>query len=120
MAKKILAVDDSKSMRQMVAMTLKSAGFDVVEAEDGVDAFNKANAAQFDLVLTDMNLPNMNGIELTTKLRALGSYSMTPIICLTTESSDDMKGKGKSAGATGWIVKPFSPEKLLATINRVI
>jgi two-component system, chemotaxis family, chemotaxis protein CheY len=120
MAKKILAVDDSKSMRQMVAMTLKSAGFDVVEAEDGVDAFNKANAAQFDLVLTDINMPNMNGIELTTKLRALGSYSMTPIICLTTESSDDMKGKGKSAGATGWIVKPFSPEKLLATINRVI
>jgi len=120
MAKKILAVDDSKSMRQMVAMTLKSAGFDVVEAEDGVDALNKANAAQFDLVLTDINMPNMNGIELTTKLRSLGNYSMIPIICLTTESSDDMKGKGKAAGATGWIVKPFSPEKLLATINRVI
>lgn len=120
MAKKILAVDDSKSMRQMVAMTLKSAGFDVVEAEDGVDALKQASSNQFDLVLTDINMPNMNGIELTAKLRGMGNYSMTPIICLTTESSDDMKGKGKAAGATGWIVKPFSPEKLLATINRVI
>jgi two-component system chemotaxis response regulator CheY len=104
----------------MVAMTLKSAGFDVTEAEDGVDALGKANSAQFDLVLTDINMPNMGGIELTTKLRSLGNYRMTPIICLTTESSDDMKGKGKAAGATGWIVKPFSPEKLLATINRVL
>jgi two-component system chemotaxis response regulator CheY len=120
MSKKILTVDDSKSMRKMVSMTLKSAGFDVTEAEDGVDALSKASSMQFDLVLTDINMPNMNGIELTTKLRAMSNYRLTPIICLTTESSDDMKGKGKAAGATGWIVKPFSPEKLLATINRVL
>jgi two-component system chemotaxis response regulator CheY len=120
MAKKILAVDDSKSMRQMVAMTLKSAGFDVTEGEDGVDGLNKAKAGHFDLVLTDINMPNMNGIELTRSLRALPAYKGTPIICLTTESSDEMKAKGKQAGATGWIVKPFSPEKLLATLERVL
>jgi two-component system chemotaxis response regulator CheY len=120
MAKKILIVDDSKSMRQMVAMTIKGAGFNTVEAEDGVEALAKASAEQFDLVLTDINMPNMGGIELTTKLRAIGNYRMVPIICLTTESSDEMKAKGKAAGATGWIVKPFSPEKLLATINRVL
>lgn len=120
MAKKILAVDDSKSMRQMVAMTLKSAGFDVTEGEDGVDGLNKAKAVHFDLVLTDINMPNMNGIELTRSLRALPAYKGTPIICLTTESSDEMKAKGKQAGATGWIVKPFSPEKLLATLERVL
>lgn len=120
MAKKILAVDDSKSMRQMVAMTLKSAGFDVTEGEDGADGLNKAKAGHFDLVLTDINMPNMNGIELTKALRALPAYKGTPIICLTTESSDDMKAKGKQAGATGWIVKPFSPEKLLATLERVL
>ncbi len=120
MAKKILAVDDSKSMRQMVAMTLKSAGFDVTEGEDGVDGLNKAKAGHFDLVLTDINMPNMNGIDFTKALRALPSYKGTPIICLTTESSDEMKAKGKQAGATGWIVKPFSPEKLLATLERVL
>jgi len=119
MAKSILAVDDSKSMRQMVAMTLKSAGFDVVEAEDGVDALSKAKAQTFDIVLTDINMPNMNGLELTAALRALPQYAGKPILCLTTESSDDMKGKGKAAGATGWIVKPFDPQKLLATIARV-
>lgn len=120
MAKKILAVDDSKSMRQMVAMTIKNAGYDVTEAEDGMVALSVAKTQQFDLVLTDINMPNMNGIELTTALRSMPNYKMTPIICLTTESSDDMKGKGKSAGATGWIVKPFQPEKLLATIERVL
>lgn len=120
MAKKILAVDDSKSMRQMVAMTIKNAGYDVTEAEDGMVALSIAKTQQFDLILTDINMPNMNGLELTTALRAMPNYKMTPIICLTTESSDDMKGKGKSAGATGWIVKPFQPEKLLATIQRVL
>lgn len=117
---KILAVDDSKSMRQMVSMSLKSAGHDVVEAEDGVDGLNAAKSQQFDLVVTDINMPNMNGIELIKALRALPNYKFTPILCLTTESSDDMKGKGKEAGATGWIVKPFSPEKLLSVIQRVL
>jgi two-component system chemotaxis response regulator CheY len=120
MAKKILAVDDSRSMRQMVSMTLRSAGYDVTESEDGHDGLNKAKAGQFDLVLTDINMPNMNGIEFTAALRGLPNYKGTPIICLTTESSDEMKAKGKGAGATGWIVKPFSPEKLLATLERVL
>lgn len=120
MAKKILAVDDSKSMRQMVAMTIKNAGYEVTEAEDGMVALSIAKTQQFDLVLTDINMPNMNGLELTAALRAMPNYKMTPIICLTTESSDEMKGKGKTSGATGWIVKPFQPEKLLATIQRVL
>jgi len=117
---KILAVDDSKSMRQMVSMSLKSAGHDVTEAEDGAMALDIAKKQGFDLIVTDINMPNMNGIELITALRTMPNYKFTPILCLTTESSDDMKGKGKSAGATGWIVKPFSPEKLLATIARVL
>ncbi len=118
---KILAVDDSKSMRQMVSMSLKSAGHDVTEAEDGAIALDIAKqGGQFDLVVTDINMPNMNGIELITALRALPNYKFTPILCLTTESSGDMKAKGKEAGATGWIVKPFSPEKLLSVINRVL
>ena len=117
---KILAVDDSKSMRQMVSMSLKSAGHDVTEAEDGVIAFDIAKTQSFDLIVTDINMPNMNGIELIHALRALPNFKFTPILCLTTESSGDMKQKGKEAGATGWIVKPFSPEKLLSVINRVL
>ncbi|VAW49031.1 Chemotaxis regulator - transmits chemoreceptor signals to flagellar motor components CheY [hydrothermal vent metagenome] len=117
---KILAVDDSKSMRQMVSMSLKSAGHDVTEAEDGAIALAIAQKEQFDLVVTDINMPNMNGIELVTALRAMPNYKFTPLLCLTTESSGDMKAKGKTAGATGWIVKPFSPEKLLSVINRVL
>ncbi len=117
---KILAVDDSKSMRQMVSMSLKSAGHDVTEAEDGAIAFDIAKTQSFDLIITDINMPNMNGIELIHALRALPNFKFTPILCLTTESSGDMKQKGKEAGATGWIVKPFSPEKLLSVINRVL
>jgi len=117
---KILAVDDSKSMRQMVSMSLKSAGHDVTEAEDGKVALDIAQKQTFDLVVTDINMPNMNGIELIQALRGQANYKFTPILCLTTESSGDMKTKGKEAGATGWIVKPFSPEKLLSVINRVL
>jgi two-component system chemotaxis response regulator CheY len=117
---KILAVDDSKSMRQMVTMSLTSAGHDVTEAEDGAIALDIAKQHQFDVVVTDINMPNMNGIELIAALRALPNYKFTPILCLTTESSGDMKTKGKDAGATGWIVKPFSPEKLLSVIGRVV
>ncbi len=117
---KILAVDDSKSMRQMVSMSLTSAGHEVVEAEDGVDGLNKAKAQQFDLIVSDINMPNMNGIDMIKAIRALPNYKFTPILCLTTESSGDMKQKGKEAGATGWIVKPFSPEKLLSVIQRVL
>lgn len=117
---KILTVDDSKSMRQMVAMSLRSQGHDVTEAEDGVDGLTKAQADKFDLVVTDINMPNKNGLELIADLRAQPQYKFIPILCLTTESSGDMKSKGKQAGATGWIVKPFTPEKLLDVIKKVL
>lgn len=117
---KILAVDDSASMRQMVSFTLKGAGHDVQEACDGVDALGKAKAGKFDLVLTDVNMPNMDGISLIKQLRTLPEYKFTPILTLTTESGAEKKGEGKAAGATGWIVKPFSPDQLLATIKKVL
>ena len=117
---KILAVDDSASMRQMVAFTLKSAGHDVVEAVDGVDALAKAKGAKFDLVISDVNMPNMDGISLIKELRSLPEFKFTPMLMLTTESTGDKKQQGKAAGATGWIVKPFNPDQLLATIGKVL
>jgi two-component system chemotaxis response regulator CheY len=116
----ILAVDDSASMRQMVAFTLKGAGYTVIEAADGAEAFEKAKGARVDLVLTDQNMPKMDGITLVKNLRGLPSYNGTPILILTTESSDEMKTRGKAAGATGWLVKPFDPIKLLEVIKKVI
>jgi len=116
----ILAVDDSASMRQMVSFTLKSAGYHVVEAVDGQDAWEKANGKTFDLVLTDQNMPRMDGISLTKKLRESPGFQGTPILILTTESSDQMKQAGKAAGATGWLVKPFDPNKLIEVIKKVI
>ncbi len=116
----ILAVDDSASMRQMVSFTLKGAGYDVIEAVDGVDALNKARGSSVNMVLTDVNMPNMDGITLIKELRKLPNYKFTPMLMLTTESSSDKKSQGKSAGATGWLVKPFNPEQLLGTIKKVI
>ena len=116
----ILAVDDSASMRQMVSFTLKSAGFNVVEAIDGQDALEKAGGLDFDLVLTDQNMPRMDGIGLTRKLRENPKFKTTPILILTTESGDQMKLAGRSAGATGWMVKPFDPTKLIEVIRKVI
>jgi two-component system, chemotaxis family, chemotaxis protein CheY len=116
----ILAVDDSISMRQLVAHTLAEAGFQVIEAVDGQDALAKAQTSQADLVLTDVNMPNMDGIELIRNLRQLPAYKFTPMLLLTTESADDKKAAGKAAGATGWLVKPFDPDQLISTINRVI
>lgn len=116
----ILAVDDSASIRQMVAFTLKDAGYDVTQANDGQEALNIAKSGKFDLVLTDVNMPNMDGISLTRELRGLPAYKFTPILLLTTESSAEKKQEGKSAGATGWLVKPFQPEKLLSTVQRVL
>ena len=116
----ILAVDDSASMRQMVALTLTSAGYAVSSAVDGRDALAQAKKQSFQLVLTDLHMPNMNGLELIRELRQHPSYKFTPILMLTTEAAADRKTEGKSAGATGWIVKPFSPEQLLATIKRVL
>ncbi|MFC3681474.1 response regulator [Bacterioplanoides pacificum] len=116
----ILAVDDSASMRQMVSFTLKGAGYQVMEACDGNEALSIARQNRFDLVLSDVNMPNMNGIELVKELRQLADYKFTPILMLTTESAGDMKMQGKQAGATGWIVKPFNPDQLLSTIKRVL
>lgn len=116
----ILAVDDSASMRQMVSFTLKSAGYQVVEAVDGQDAYEKASQRRFDLVLTDQNMPRLDGIGLTRKLRETSQFKATPILILTTESSDQMKQAGRSAGATGWLVKPFDPARLVEVIQKVI
>ena len=116
----ILAVDDSVSMRQMVSFTLKGAGFDVIEAVDGMDALGKAKGKSIDLVLTDVNMPRMDGISLIKELRAQPNFKFTPILMLTTESGVDKKTEGKNAGATGWIVKPFNPDQLLATIKKVL
>ena len=120
MAKTILSVDDSSSIRQMVAFTLKSAGYEVIEAVDGQEGLNKARQKTVDLVLTDQNMPNMDGLTLIKTLRTLPSYRTTPILMLTTESGDAMKMQGRAAGATGWIVKPFDPQKLLEVVKKVI
>ncbi len=120
MAKTVLSVDDSASIRQMVAFTLKSAGYTVVEAEDGQAGLDKAKASQVDLVLTDQNMPKMDGLTLIKTLRGLPQYKATPILMLTTESSDAMKAQGKASGATGWLVKPFDPQKLLEVVKKVI
>lgn len=116
----ILTVDDSASMRQLVAFTLNSAGYDVVEASDGREALGVAKSRSVQLVLTDVNMPNMDGITLTRELRSLTSYKFTPILLLTTESAPEKKLQGKAAGATGWIVKPFNPDQLLATVKKVL
>ncbi len=120
MAKTILAVDDSTSIRQMVSFTLKGAGYDVVEAVDGQDGLDKAKSKSISLVLTDQNMPKMDGLSLIKSLRGLPQYKTTPILMLTTEAGDDMKAKGKAAGATGWLVKPFDPQKLLDVVKKVI
>lgn len=120
MAKTILAVDDSASIRQMVSFTLKSAGYEVIEAVDGVDGLEKAKAHSVNLVLTDQNMPRMDGLALIKNLRALGQYASIPILMLTTESSDTMKTQGRAAGATGWLVKPFDPQKLIEVVRKVI
>jgi two-component system chemotaxis response regulator CheY len=120
MAKTILAVDDSSSLRQMVAFSLKAAGYQVVEAVDGQDGLDKAKQQTVDLVLTDQNMPRMDGLALIKSLRGLPTYQKVPILMLTTESSDEMKTKGRAAGANGWLVKPFDPQRLIEVVKKVI
>jgi two-component system chemotaxis response regulator CheY len=120
MSKTILAVDDSASLRQMVAFTLSRAGYTVLEAGDGQEAFELAQVSQVDLVLADQNMPRMDGLTLVKSLRATAQFKSTPILILTTESSDAMKAAGKAAGATGWMVKPFDPNKLVELVGKVI
>ena len=120
MGKTIVAVDDSGSLRQMVVFSLNAAGYQVIEAVDGEDALNKAKTNVVDLVLTDQNMPKMDGLTLIKSLRSLSTYQKVPILMLTTESSDEMKALGRAAGATGWLVKPFDPKRLLDVVQRVI
>lgn len=120
MAKVIITVDDSASIRQMVSFTLKQAGYGVIEAVDGQDALKKLEGKSVDMVLTDLNMPNMDGIELIRQLRSTSLFKFIPIILLTTESQASKKQEGKAAGATGWIVKPFKPEQLLAVAKKVL
>jgi two-component system chemotaxis response regulator CheY len=120
MSKTIITVDDAATMRKMISFTLKGAGHDVIEAGDGAEAFATPKTRGVDLVITDVNMPNMDGITLTRNLRTLPQFAQTPIILLTTESSPEKKAEGKAAGATGWIVKPFQQEQLLAVVAKVL
>jgi two-component system chemotaxis response regulator CheY len=118
--KKILAVDDSPSIRQMVKLTLSKAGYEVSEATDGADGLRKAQLSQADMVVTDLNMPIMNGLGLIRELRKLSAYRGVPILFLTTESDPEMKKQAKAAGATGWITKPFQQDQLIAVIKKVL
>ncbi|MBL4612305.1 MAG: response regulator [Emcibacter sp.] len=119
MSRTALTIDDSKTMRDMVAFTLKNAGFEVVEAENGQLGLDKINGSSFDVIITDINMPVMDGITFTREARKRPEVKTTPILILTTESGADIKNQGRDAGATGWIVKPFNPEKLLQVVEKV-
>lgn len=120
MTKRILIADDSGSIREMLAFVLTQAGYEVLSAQDGKEALDKAPAFGPHLIITDLNMPNLNGIELVKNLRGMASFRFTPILVLTTEGQDEKKQAGKAAGATGWLVKPFKPEKLLAVVGKVL
>lgn len=118
MARRILAVDDSRTMRGMVSCTLSGGGFEVIEAEDGLKALDMLASTRIDLVLTDITMPNMDGLALVRHIRASGRHVGMPILILTTESDEEVKAAARAAGATGWIVKPFVPERLLSIVAR--
>jgi len=120
MGKAILIVDDSKAIRQSMSFVLEQAGYAVTQAEDGQDALGKLQAGTFQLIVTDVNMPNMDGIALTKAVRADGPHKFTPILILTTESQEEKMKEGKTAGATGWIVKPFESDKLVSVVGKLI
>ena len=120
MGKTILVVDDSASMRQLVTFALKSAGYDVIAAVHGRDGVEKIKAAKVDMVVTDLNMPEMDGIELIKNVRNNPASKFTPIVMLTTESQEGKKQEGKLAGASGWIVKPFKPEELVGLVKKFV
>jgi len=120
MGKTIMTADDSASVRQMVSFTLKQSGYEVIEAVDGKDALQKLGGQKVDMLITDLNMPNLDGIGLIKGARALPACKFIPIVMLTTESQDSKKQEGKAAGATGWIVKPFKPEQLLSVVKKVL
>jgi two-component system chemotaxis response regulator CheY len=119
MGKKVLTVDDSATIRQALNIALEGAGYDVVEATDGVDALRKLDIDRVDMVVTDLNMPNMNGVDLIREIRKQPGNRFTPVLMLTTESDNKRKQEGKAAGASGWIVKPFRPEQLLTVVQMV-
>jgi len=119
MAKRVMAVDDSATVRQVLQMTLEGAGYEVIEAVDGRDALNKLCDASIDMMVTDLNMPNMDGIDLIKNVRRNPGCRFMPIIMLTTESQPEKKQEGKASGASGWIVKPFKPEQLLAVVRMI-
>jgi len=118
--RRILTVDDSASMRQMVSFTLRKAGYEVTEAVDGKDGLDKVAAEKFDLIITDLNMPNVDGIQMITGVRKTPGYSFVPILMLSTESQAEKKNEGRKAGATGWIVKPFNAEQLVAVVQKLV
>ena len=118
--KKILAVDDSASIRKSISFVLSQENYEVIEAVDGIDGLSKEKKKKIDLFITDINMPNMDGIQLIKELRAMPEYKFTPIIALTTENQDSKMQEGKQAGATGWIVKPFTSEKLISIIKKIV
>ncbi|MFO0601234.1 MAG: response regulator [Myxococcaceae bacterium] len=120
MSKEALVVDDSTTMQEMVSFTLTRAGFTVTRASNGKEALASLNTKSFALVLTDLNMPEMDGITFIKNLRAIAAYKFTPVLMLTTEGSDERKNQGRAAGASGWLTKPFDPEKLIAVVNKVV
>ena len=120
MGKTILIVDDSATIRQVVGMTLKGAGYEVMEASDGKDALNKLDGKRINLIISDVNMPNMDGITFVKEAKKLANYKFTPVIMLTTESQDSKKQEGQAAGAKAWVVKPFQPEQMLAAVAKLI
>ncbi|MET0125400.1 response regulator [Pseudomonas caspiana] len=120
MAKNVLVVDDSSSVRQVVGIALKSAGYDVIEASDGRDALTKLNGQKVHLIISDVNMPNMDGITFVKEVKKLPNYKFTPIIMLTTESQESKKMEGQAAGAKAWVVKPFQPAQMLAAVSKLI
>ena len=120
MGKTIMTVDDSTSVRQMVSFTLRNEGFNVIEAQDGVDALEKLAGDRVSMILTDLNMPNMDGLDFIRQVRRASACKFVPIVMLTTESQSEKKIEGKAAGATGWIVKPFKPNQLLAVVKKLI
>ncbi len=120
MGKTIMIVDDSASLRQVVAITLKGAGYDTIEACDGQDAINKMTGQKIHLIISDVNMPNMDGITFVKNVKQMANYKFTPIIMLTTESQDSKKKEGQAAGAKAWVVKPFQPQQVLDAVSKLI
>lgn len=120
MEQTIMVVDDSTSVRKMVAFTLENAGYTVLEAENGLDALEKINGSPINMFIVDLNMPHVDGFELTRSVRAMQEYRFTPIVMLTTESLESKKKEGKAAGATGWITKPFKPDQLIGVVKKVM